>query len=441
MKKFIYLAAALVTLAACTSDEFVGNDPGQSSKEGKSISFNSSSFVMTRTDITGENAAALLGNNFVVEGVKDDGTTKSVVYDNYNVNWVNNTANTTLSNTHNWEYVGQTVNANSAAGVQTIKYWDYSTTQYDFIAYSLGVSTGLTVSAIDASKKNGVITSGKVTDGAYTIEGNADQLAKAYIADMVTAYGPSDYNKVVQFKFHSLASKVRVALYETIPGYSVKDVKFYTDASTVDASGKAHLYTEGTDVFNKEGKYIVYYPTTGSANKTDLDYNKAHVAFEAAASGTETTKEFGTLDLTNTGADAEAYEATGKVYLGRKSNEATFAGENPAATPTNYYTLVIPNETGAQLNLKVDYTLVSLDGPVPLLRFPLSMQHGSRAMPTPTSSRFLGIPMVTPIPVQALQVSIPSLSMLWLWMLRMALRRPSPPSLLRVSLPTARVWL
>lgn len=367
MKKFFYLAAAVVTLAACTSDEFVGNDPGQSAKEGKSISFNSSSFVMTRADITGVNAAELLGKNFVVEGVKVNGTTPSVVYDNYNVNWVNNSANTTLSNTHNWEYVGQDVNANSSAGAQTIKYWDYSADQYDFIAYSLGTSTGLTVSSIDASKKNGVITSGKVTDGAFTISGSADQLAKAYIADMVTAYrepiATTDFNKVVQFKFRSLSAKVRIALYETIPGYSVKDVKFYTDASTVDASGKAHLFTEGTgtDVFNKEGKYIVYYPTTGSTKTTDPDYNKAHVAFEAATSGTETSKEFGTLDLTNTGADKESFEEAGKVYLGRQSDKATFAGENSTATP-NYYTLVIPNETGAQLNLKVDYTLVSLDG-------------------------------------------------------------------------------
>lgn len=366
MKKFFYLAAAVVTLAACTSDEFVGNDPGQNAKQGKAISFNSSSYATTRADITGSSAASLLGNNFVVEGVKVTGSTTDVVYDNYNVNWVTNTANTTLSNTNDWEYVGQTINANATlAKAQTIKYWDYSADQYDFIAYSLGTSTGLTVSAIDASKKNGVKTSGKVTDGAYTIQGNADQLAKAYIADMVTAYrdpiATTDFNKVVQFKFRSLSAKVRIALYETIPGYSVKDVKFYTDASTVDASGKAHLFTAGTDVFNKEGKYIVYYPTTGSANKTDPDYNKAHVAFEAATSGTETSKEFGTLDLASTGADKESFEEAGKVYLGRKSDKATFAGENSTATP-NYYTLVIPNETGAQLNLKVDYTLVSLDG-------------------------------------------------------------------------------
>ena len=359
MKKIFYLAAALVTLAACSSDDFVGNDPNQMVKDGRAISFNTTSSVTTRADKTGADAAALLNKNFVVEGVKGDGTTQTLVYDNYNVNWVVNTANTTTSNTADWEYVGQAVNANASIGEQTIKYWDYSASQYDFIAYSLGTSTGLTVSAIDASKMNGVITSGVVTDGAYTIQGTAEELAKAYIADMVTAYADADYNKQVNIRFRSLSAKVRIALYETVPGYSVKDVKFYTDETTVDASGKAHLFTTGTDVFNNKGKYIVYYPTTGASNKTDGDYNKAHVAFEAdATDGTAAVKDFDVLDLTNTGADKESYETAGKVYLGRTAAAATFAG----TATDNYYTLVIPNETGAQLNLKVDYTLISTDG-------------------------------------------------------------------------------
>ena len=152
------------------------------------------------------------------------------------------------------------------------------------------------------------------------------------------------------------------SLFETVPGYSVKDVVFYTAASTAATDGKAHLFTEGGDVFNEAGKYIVYFPTTGSANKSETDYNKAHVAFEAAASdGTSKDKNFGTLDLTNTGADKETAEAAGKVYLGRSSNAATYAGENTTANP-NYYTVVIPNETGAVLNLKVNYTLLSTDG-------------------------------------------------------------------------------
>ncbi len=365
MKKQLFFAAmALAMLASCTSDNYLGEDVTPAKSDA--ISFGSGLNAVTRADYTGADAAGKLNNNFVVEGVKGNGSTQTVVFDDYNVNWKTNTANTTTSNTADWEYVGQAKNANSGAAEQTIKYWDYATSQYDFIAYSLGASntTDLTVSAIDASKMNGVDSDsdGKIDQGAYTIKGTAANLAKAYIADMVTAYRdatPSDYQNEVELKFRSLSAKVRVALYETVPGYSVKDVVFYTDASTAATDGKAHLYTTGTDVFNNAGTYTVYFPTTGSAKKTDTDYNKAHVSFAAdATDGTAAVKEFGALDYTNKGADEEVAEAAGKQYLGRSSNAATYAGVSTA----NYYTVVIPNETGAVLNLKVNYTLVSTDG-------------------------------------------------------------------------------
>ena len=36
------------------------------------------------------------------------------------------------------------------------------------------------------------------------------------------------YNQAVTLTFRNMAAKVRVALYETVPGYSIKNVKFYT---------------------------------------------------------------------------------------------------------------------------------------------------------------------------------------------------------------------
>ena len=223
------------------------------------------------------------------------------------------------------------------------------------------------ISAIDASKLAGVDSNsdGTMDDGAYTIKGKADNLAKVYIADMVTAYrdpiATSDYNNEVEFTFRSLSAKVRVALYETVPGYSVKDVVFYTDASTPATDSKAHLFTSGTDVFNEEGTFVVYYPTTGSANVGATDYNKAHVDFLPEATGTATDKNFGALTGSLTAANfaaAELNETAGNLYLGRSSSAATFAG----TFADSYYTIVIPNETGAVLNLKVNYTLVSTDG-------------------------------------------------------------------------------
>lgn len=378
MKKYLFFAAAFVALASCSSDDLVGENnnspnlnPAPASGE-KAIVFNSGANAITRADFTGADAAGLLNKNFVVYGFKGDGsTTKTKVFDHYNVNWVDNTANTTTSNTANWEYVAQTKHPLASTEAQTIKYWDYATTQYDFIAWSKGTATAVYVNGDYDKDANVLITATNPatmtnsTGGAYTIKGKAENLAKVYIADLVTAYrdpvATGDYQKEVDIKFRSLSAKVRVALYETVPGYSVKNVVFYTDASTPATDGKAHLYTTGTDVFNEEGTYTVYYPTVGSANKSKTDYNKAHLSFAAETSGTATVKDFGALDLTNTGKDKETAEAAGKVYLGRASNQATYAGVNTTTNP-NYYTIVIPNETGAVLNLKVDYTLISTDG-------------------------------------------------------------------------------
>ena len=363
MKKFFYLATALVALAACTNDDVVGDGKEfPVNGELRSISFQSSTAATTRADYTGATAATKLGNNFVVEGVKSNGTTASqeVVLDHYNVNYVDGTANTTTSNTAGWEYVAQTKNALAGIAAQSIKYWDYAKSQYDFIAFSAGTATPkFSGTPADGEVLYTAITPATMTTSAYTVKGKAADLAKVYIADMVTAYAATDYNKEVEFKFRSLSAKVRVGLYETVPGYSVKDVVFYTDATTPATDSKAHLFTTGTDVFNEAGTYTVYYPTIGSTNTGKTDYNKAHVSFAAdATAGTTADKNFGALDLNNKGADKEVEEAAGKVYLGRSSNAATYAG----VAADNYYTVVIPNETGAVLNLKVNYTLVSTDG-------------------------------------------------------------------------------
>ena len=342
MKKFLFLAAAVTVMASCTNDTVVGDATnGNAYPESSPISFKSTPAATTRADHQDAEAAALLGSNFVVEGVKSNGTynaSDAPVFDHYNVNWVTNTANTTTSNTSDWEYVAQAKHAHATIAAQSIKYWDYSSSQYDFIAYSKGTATAV-YDAADYDKDANVlytkITPATLGTSAYTVKGKAENLAKVYIADLVTAYRDatptSDYQNVVSITFRSLSAKVRVALYETVPGYSVKDVVFYTNATTPATDGKAHLYTTGSDVFNEEGTYTVYYPTTGSANKNETDYNKAHISFAPETStGTAAVKEFGALDLTNTASDKEVAEAAGKVYLGRFSNAATYAGDDAA---------------------------------------------------------------------------------------------------------------
>ena len=187
---------------------------------------------------------------------------------------------------------------------------------------------------------------------------------------MITAYNPTvegkpEYQKEVQLSFRNLTSKVRVAFYETIPGYSVKDVYFYannTSANSKDISEtNATLFTQGDAANNKfygSGTATVYFPTVGTNNLKNSDYNKAHVAIAGTDVDAKASKDFGTLNYT-TSEDSRLNKenANNNIYLGRTSNQATFAG-----TTTPYYQIVLPNEAGATLTLRVNYTLVANDG-------------------------------------------------------------------------------
>ncbi|MBR6140589.1 MAG: hypothetical protein IKQ37_02330 [Bacteroidaceae bacterium] len=298
-----------------------------------------------------------LNNHFVVEGVKYVDSKQTVVFDDYFVKYVDG------SEPSVWDYVGLT---NINDWNQPIKYWDNSSEKYNFIAYSTGdamavynEAAGLSdgqvfVSPIDVSKMNGVVDDkGKITDGAFTMKGKTADLAKAYVADAKTVYKGNDYGKEVELSFHPLSTQLRLAFYETIPGYSVRDLKFYENDETV-ADGEARLYTDNIEIFSDYGQYIVYYPTMGTINQGSADYNKPHIAFVADTNGpAETNKLFGALNYST----KEFYEPNGD-YLGRASYSASFAGK----PSDNYFAIVNPNEAGATLNIKVDYTLVSTDG-------------------------------------------------------------------------------
>ena len=127
MKKNLFFAVmVLVALASCSGNDLASETAAQiAANDGNAIVFNTSSNSITRADYIGSDAAAKLHYNFVVEGVKVSGATSTVVFDHYNVNWVDNSARTTLSNTNNWEYVSQPKHAYGPSGAQVMKYWDF----------------------------------------------------------------------------------------------------------------------------------------------------------------------------------------------------------------------------------------------------------------------------------------------------------------------------
>ena len=284
--------------------------------------------------------------------------------------WKVNTAGTTASNTADWEYVGIDAAAPSkVTGKQTIKYWNYSAGQYDFIAYSTGDNKVVTEGdpATGSVKVSAIAAPTKDNSAAYTIQGAKDDLMKCYVADLYTAYNPEQTDKPkfgdrVRFTFRNVATKVRVALYETVPGYSVKDVKFYSDDAT--QTGKdisnttATLYTPSTSKFATAGTFTVSFPTVGTSNLSKEEYNKAVISF-AAKSGDagESSRNFGTLNYTTSDDSRLGTDANkNNLYLGTTLPKASYAGT------ADYYQSMFPNDAGSTLTLRVNYTLVSNDG-------------------------------------------------------------------------------
>lgn len=375
MKKYIFLAASALTLASCTSDDFLGDTPGNVQSNTSAINFAGETGKISRADHVGADAAELLNNKFIVAGFKGaeskNGLATTKVFDHYTVTWKMSTAGTTTDNTSDWSYVGNAPQEGLATinGSQTIKYWDYSTGQYDFIAFSTGKATLKTGEETAADDNNVYVskitpeTANSSTGGAYTIKGTVNALNKCYIADLVTAYNPEVTNKPkyqdeVTLSFRNLTTKVRVALYETIPGYSVKDVKFYSvgtgDNDNTISETRATLFasgTEATDKFYGSGTATVYFPTVGKDNITKSDYNKAHVAING--SDESNSKNFGNLNYTT----SDDTRLTGNDYLAQNTNKPTFAGEEY----NNYYQIALPNEVGTTLTLRVNYTLVAND--------------------------------------------------------------------------------
>lgn len=369
MKKyFIYSAALLALVSSCQSDDFLGNNGGnvQTSGNETAINFAGETGKITRADQkTGQEAANALGSHFVVFGDKTTDQGTKTVYDHYDVKWIGkDDAKKTQSNQEGWEYVGFTPNKNSkldSDAKQTIKYWDYSAKEYNFAAFSLGKLTSTTennpyenqVANNETSIASGKVKISQIKANAseYTIEGSATDIAELYISDRVTAK-PSgttspniNYQAAVQFNFRALKSQVRMGIFEIVPGYSVKDVKFYSSNTSADPTTSPGLYATTTSIPAGDGKATVTFGTS----TTDGSYNKAKIEWTASNNVKDITFE----NLTLTGVDSKEDAGATNQYIGRTAKEASFTKE---------YKTVIPSAKIGALTLKVDYTLVSTDG-------------------------------------------------------------------------------
>ena len=409
MKNYLLMATAIMAMASCANDTDLSVGNSETLGNG-AIAFNMNTPATTRdvgattstTPKTVKSAAEALGSEFIVWGEKNEGSGNSagitnltsnsnVVFENYRVQYKESTANTTESNTKDWEYVGITpYNGGSTAlgensdgdestakvspsvyttetgkdNKQTIKYWDFGK-QYTFTAVS-ALQSDIKKQLVKIEKNYSESTA--ATKG-YTIElgagANAD---KVYVADRQTKTvntKPADgaAADAVTLNFRNFMSKIRFGIYETVPGYKVviTGIK-YTKAEGSNAETTHTNSESSTDKkFGIDGQFI----TVGANTKYKVTYvasganqNKAQV--ELVTKNGETTI---------TPASTAYKETEGTTWL---STSATDPVSNVVTAPTwdyvesgstdGKYTTIMPNPSNeTNMKLQISFKLISED--------------------------------------------------------------------------------
>lgn len=354
MKKYIIFAASALALASCSSDDFLGENPGNVQNATTAINFGGEAGKITRgTHTQNEGSPAeMLAGQFKVYGVKKKQDNIEHVFPNYYV-WDVAAKNTT-SNTDGWEYVGKEGDADLGTGKitldkdQTIKYWDYSASEYHFVAgspidkFNLNPSPGQDITSANITGLAGHI---EANDAEGT--GTVLETYPVYVAAPVKVEN-TGYQKPVQFNFYRQQAMVRVGIYETIPGYSITKIKFYaydTDGTTLKASDVNNIIlTSATPGYFVGGSNI-----TGTITYTGWDTATPSYTFKYGDTGLTKMKNWYAGKLGN------GVEAT-------TSSETTVAklyGTDKDMSTTGYFT-VLPTPTATEpspILIKCDYTL------------------------------------------------------------------------------------
>ena len=364
-KNYLFIGAAAIMMAGCASDDLVGDENISSGETPIAFSMNTPNVTRDGSTTAGTaEDAKKLNYEFIVWGEKneEDGTAmdaKNIVFENYRVDYDETkkaaTANTTVSNTNGWEYVGITpyaasttanqafvspsINGTATTGkTQTIKYWDFNK-NYTFTAVS-AEKTDISYGYVKITKNYNSITDAKKKGYTITMTKNADP-TKVYVADRkdnvkMTAAPVS----AVQMQFRNFQTKIRFGFYETVPGYNVQitGVKYGTNTS---AAVKTALGIDGDFVTKPTDQdEVLKYEVTYDAN------NKPVVTVTKSSTSAAKFAEFG----------KDAFDTN----LGKTADNAVY--DKTENQKNGAYSYILPN-TGNEtpMTFKVSYKLISED--------------------------------------------------------------------------------
>lgn len=353
MKKYLIFTASALALASCSSDDFLGENPGNVQNATTAINFGGDAGKISRTTSNTGSAADMLGNEFKIYGVKSGAETGSgytPVFQNYLL-WYDDANQNTTTNKSGWEYVGTAGTHGSATlnSNQTIKFWDYASADYRFVAgapstaFTFTPGTNNTLESATITGLSGHITANTESGTDPKTEPNPVYVAKPVVVS------PDHYKQPVTFTFVRHQTKVRVGIYETIPGYKISSISFYP-------------YEENSDAFSSTSSQNIILTTTtagyfkgGSSVSGKINYEWSEPKY---------TFEYETTDLTQRknwygGKFANGVPAT----VSTEADIENLYGTDADMESNGYFT-VLPTPSGTQaapILIKCDYTLTADD--------------------------------------------------------------------------------
>ena len=303
MKKTVFLAAAAVALASCSSDELVNN----SAVNEAPIAFNAGQKNITRAPFESS------FENFRVWAYKyKTGATPSSakVMDNYQVNYKKDGTKTV------WYYEG--VNS------QVLHYWDYSydnTNFYAYAPYNADVK-------FDAEKKQ-ITVPASVNTAGFTKASEFVYAGNSVVKDK--------YNNPVELAFKRLGAIVNLKFYTDIKGYTVEliDADPATSGSAIQATPA--IYTASTDKYANATYYDSY--------EALIDYSTDALNPTVKTNGTPVGTNITFALPTNKTVPAAVETGSTQTYL----------------EPATYYAVAQPTESETGFTFHVSYKLTATD--------------------------------------------------------------------------------
>ena len=248
----------ILMLASCSGEHIVEPEPVEKPavEEPQQTTETAIAFMADLPEqqaVTRSTPLETIATSFKVWGFKNMSFVNNVygstqtVFPGFNVNWTANTAYTTTSNSHEWEYVGL---EDDDANLQTIKYWDFGACAYRFFA--VAPSTAGTIT--DDSNNNALCIKFPADASSAAAKAATPYYSHLWLSDN----SDSRFGKPVTLEFIQPLARVRFMItYPPLADGVEEPVLENFDFRPVDEDTRIAL----------KGDVIITFPKQGSATK------------------------------------------------------------------------------------------------------------------------------------------------------------------------------